>query len=234
MPRPISGESCMRFDAKTDGRGAVRSTGVSSCGGMPYGLEEGTSSGPIPLRYGDVGYAGGPHICHLGVVKTVSTLAPTRMPRDGVDAGSNGEISSWNIRSSAPAVVYMRTRSVVALLFRGVCGPFRLQLTAFLRPNVPRKLFVWPVKWGTFTRVRRGFASSRMVRVLPPRDPGPPRRRFFPPRHFPAVEDFNSSCNSDTSSVPTSSSTWPLPSTSHACQEDAGCLATPLYCYKPI
>jgi hypothetical protein len=59
------------------------------------------------------------------LVKTVPTLAPTRMPRDGVDAGSNGEISSWNIRSSAPGVVYTRTRSVVALLLRGVCGPFR-------------------------------------------------------------------------------------------------------------
>jgi hypothetical protein len=94
---------------------------------MLYGLEEGaTSSGPTPLRYGDVEeYAGGPRICHLGVVKTVATLAPTHMPRDGVDAGSNGEISSWNIRSSAPVVVSTRTRSVVALLFRGVCGPFR-------------------------------------------------------------------------------------------------------------
>jgi hypothetical protein len=95
FPRPIKGESCMCLDAKTDGRGAVRSTGVSSCGSMRYGLEEGaTSSGPIPLWYGDVGYAGGPRICHFGVVKTVPTLAPTRMPRDGVDAGSNGEISS--------------------------------------------------------------------------------------------------------------------------------------------
>jgi hypothetical protein len=126
LPRPINGESCTRFDAKTNGRGAVRSTRVSSCGSMPYGLEEGaTSSGPMPLRYGDVEYAGGPRICHLGVVKTVPTLAPTHMPRDGVDAGSNGEISSWNIRSSAPGVVYTRTRSVVALLLRGVCGPFR-------------------------------------------------------------------------------------------------------------
>jgi hypothetical protein len=30
-----------------------------------------------------------------------------------------------------------------------------LQLTAFVRPNVPRKLFVGPVKWGTFARTRR-------------------------------------------------------------------------------
>jgi hypothetical protein len=59
------------------------------------------------------------------LVKTVPTLAPTRMPRDGVDVGSNGEISSWNIRSSVPGVVYTRTRSVAALLLRGVCGPFR-------------------------------------------------------------------------------------------------------------
>jgi hypothetical protein len=87
----------MRFDAKTDGRGAVRSTGLSSCGNMRYGLEEGaTSSGATPLRYGDVEeYTGGPRICDLGVVQTVSTLAPTRMPRDGVDAGSNSERSRW-------------------------------------------------------------------------------------------------------------------------------------------
>jgi hypothetical protein len=51
-----------------------------------------------------------------------------------VDAGSKGEMSvlfmlsssSWRKRcSSAPGVVYTRTRSVVALLLRGVCGPFR-------------------------------------------------------------------------------------------------------------
>jgi hypothetical protein len=47
-------------------------TVVSSCGSMQYGLDEGaTSSGPIPLRCSDVEYAGGPRICHLGVVKTV-------------------------------------------------------------------------------------------------------------------------------------------------------------------
>ena len=31
----------------------------------------------------------------------------------------------------------------------------RLQLSAFVRQNVPRKLFVWLVKWGTFARARR-------------------------------------------------------------------------------
>jgi hypothetical protein len=30
-----------------------------------------------------------------------------------------------------------------------------LQLAAFVRPNVPRKLFVWPVKWDTFACSRR-------------------------------------------------------------------------------
>jgi hypothetical protein len=125
-PLPISGESCPRFDTKADGRGTDRSTGVSSYGSMRYGLDDGaTPSEPAPLRYGDDEYVGGPRICHFGVVKTVPTLAPTRTPRDGVDVGSNGDPSSWNIRSSAPGVVYTRTRSVVALLLRGVCGPFR-------------------------------------------------------------------------------------------------------------
>lgn len=126
LPRPINGDSCPRLDGKLDGRDWDRSTGVSSCGSMRNGLDDGaTSPGPVPLRYGDDEAIGGTRICHLGVAKTELTLAPTRIPRDGVDVGSNGEISSWNMRSSAPGVVYTRTRSVVALLLRGVWGPFR-------------------------------------------------------------------------------------------------------------
>jgi hypothetical protein len=126
----------VRFDGKTDdGRGADRSTGVSSCGSTWNGLDDDCAPPPlllppsppgsVPSRYGDDAYVGGTRICHFGVVKTELTLAPTRTPRDGVDAGSNGETSSWNMRSSDPGVVYTRTRPVVALLLRGVCGPFR-------------------------------------------------------------------------------------------------------------
>ena len=128
LPRPINGESCMRFDAKTDdGRGAVRSTGVSSCGGMGNGLEEGaTSSGAIPLRYGDVEYAGGPRICHLGVVKTVPTLAPTRTCR--ATASTQGRTARYH-----PGIYVLRLPASCirahALSSRccsgGVCGPFR-------------------------------------------------------------------------------------------------------------
>ena len=134
-PRPINGDSSTRFDGKTDdGRGADRSTGVSSCEGSTWnGLDDccapplpPLNRSSVPSRYGDDDpYVGGTRICHLGVAKTELTLAPTRTPRDGVDAGSKGETSSWNMRSSDPGVVYTRTRPVVALLLRGVCGPFR-------------------------------------------------------------------------------------------------------------
>src|SRR5580693_3880149 len=47
-PRPISGDSCPRFDGKTDGRGADRSTGVSSCSNMRYEPDDGAPSPPSP------------------------------------------------------------------------------------------------------------------------------------------------------------------------------------------
>jgi len=52
----------------------------------------------------------------------------------------------------------------------------RLQLTALVRPNVPRKLFVWPVKWGTFARTRRLYFLSHGSRLATarPRSTSPP------------------------------------------------------------
>ena len=65
-----------------------------------------------------------------------------------------------------------------------------------------------------------------MVRVLPLRDPGLPRRHFFPLHRLPAVEDCNSSSRFETSSAPTSSSTPPLPSTSTGCNDVSTCVGS--------
>jgi hypothetical protein len=73
-------------------------------------------------RYCKNAYIGGTRICHFGIAKTELTLAPTRMPCNGVDARLNGKMLSWNMHSSDPGVVYMRMCPVVALLLCGVCG----------------------------------------------------------------------------------------------------------------
>ena len=97
-PRPVNGESCMRFDAN-GGRGADRSTGVSSC-------KDDVRNGLLPSRCGEGGAwcvavavvvvvdGSAARICHFGVANTEPTLAPTRIPRDGVDVGSKGEMVS--------------------------------------------------------------------------------------------------------------------------------------------
>ena len=112
MPRPINGDSADRRGSIAIGRGSVLSTGVSSQAGSPaVGLDDGwkpllASSYKVFAaldgawrRRGKSGFDGVENGPVVGMRPAHSALppfgvangAPKRIPREGVDVGSNGE-----------------------------------------------------------------------------------------------------------------------------------------------